>query len=435
MKRLGVILLLSLAANAVLGIAWLRSGASKPTEPDATRTTLPGWVTSRSEKKPAVTVASESPAANPSAPPPATKFDWSRIHADDLKEYVARLRAAGCPEETVQDIILAEVERRFAQRRRAIWPEQDDPSAYWKPYPRHDAKVQRERNQQSRALEQEKTALLIELLGVDPRIARREASGQAAAFYDYQDARIGFLPEHKRAAVREYLEQVQERFTEMYERNKGIWDAQTRAEQKALEEEQLRGLAQFLTPDEVRQWELRNSQLAGQLQHDLHTMTLTEEEYGAIFDTRKKYGDSIHNYGDRESREEQEAIKAAKDGLLADLRLALGDDRAREYERSQDYQYQELHRLAKRNELPVATAAQVFDFKGAAEASLKQLREDKSLTAQQRLAAQQAIYDETLNSVKAALGEKAFKSYESSSGWWLRNLKPRPPTPTKTTKK
>jgi uncharacterized protein with NAD-binding domain and iron-sulfur cluster len=221
----------------------------------------------------------------------------------------------------------------------------------------------------------------------------------------------------------------------LQERNKGIWDAQTRTEQAALEQEQLRGLAQFLTPDEVRQWELRHSQLAGQLQHDLHTMSLTETEYGAIYDVRKKYGDSIYNYSDRESKEEQAAIKAAKEGLAADLRLALGDERAREYERSQDYQYQELYRLAKRNELPATTAAQVFDFKGAAEAGVKQLREDKALTTQQRLAAQQAIYDETLSAVRAALGEKAFKSYENNSGWWLRNLKPRTPTPTQTATK
>ena len=431
MKRSALLLIPLLVANVTLGFVWLNRRAAPPTATTSVSTKgRPDWVANRAARLSASSVVPADGSASatiPSSTAAPEKFDWSRIHADDLKEYVARLRATGCPEETVQDIILAEVERRFSGHERSIWPAWDSSSDYWKAHPPYDAKVESGRNKRRRELRAEKTALLIELLGVDPRVARREASGLPAQPSDYADGGTSFLPEHKRAAVSDYLDKIGERMTEMQERNKGIWDAQTRAEQAALEQEQLRGLAQLLTPEEVRQWELRHSQLASQLQHDLQAMTLTEEDYKTIFDTRQKYGDSILADPDRQSKEDQVAIQAAKGSLTAELRAALGDTRTREYERAQDYQYQELYRLAKRNDLPIAAAAQVYDFKEASEASLKQLREDKTLTPQQRLAAQQAIYDETVKSVTAALGEKAFKSYQGSGGWWLRNLKPRPP--------
>src|SRR6266404_3905949 len=35
-----------------------------------------------------------------------SRFQWGEIESDDYRVYVANLRAIGCPEETIQDLIL-----------------------------------------------------------------------------------------------------------------------------------------------------------------------------------------------------------------------------------------------------------------------------------------------------------------------------------------
>jgi hypothetical protein len=45
------------------------------------------------------------------------KFHWSQIESSDYRTYVANLRAIGCPEQTIRDIICADVDATFASRR------------------------------------------------------------------------------------------------------------------------------------------------------------------------------------------------------------------------------------------------------------------------------------------------------------------------------
>ena len=44
-------------------------------------------------------------------------FTWNEIESRDYPAYIANLRAIGCPESTIRDIIVAEVNQLFARRR------------------------------------------------------------------------------------------------------------------------------------------------------------------------------------------------------------------------------------------------------------------------------------------------------------------------------
>src|SRR5205823_9548079 len=48
------------------------------------------------------------------------RFDWQSLASPDLRQYVANLRAVQCPEETIRDILLAEVNRQYGSRERAL---------------------------------------------------------------------------------------------------------------------------------------------------------------------------------------------------------------------------------------------------------------------------------------------------------------------------
>jgi hypothetical protein len=166
------------------------------------------------------------------------------------------------------------------------------------------------------------------------------------------------------------------------------------------------------------------------LSHDLRFLALNRDQYEAIFDIRKKYGDSIYNYGDLDAVSRQR-VEETKKAMQAELTAALGPQTSKEYERSQDYSYQQLVTLARRASLPAQTAGQVYDYKAAAELAVKQVREDTTLAAEQRQAALAKIREETEKTVTTALGQENYQRYLRSGGYWINNLAPapRPPSP------
>jgi len=241
---------------------------------------------------------------------------------------------------------------------------------------------------------------------------------------------LAYLPESKRDVVQKYLDDFQDKEQEFYASIQGAWDADARAGQKRLEQEKMDGLAQILSPQELREYALRNSQMASQVQSEIRGVDLTRAQYEALFDIRSKYGDSIYNYGDAgNDADAMKQIEQNKKDLQADIASAVGADKAQQLERSQDYSYQQLNSLAKRNGLPADTAAKVYDFKGAAEAAVKDLQANTDLTPEQRQAALAQIRTETEQAVKTAFGsDKIYKRYVNNGGWWLNNLASAPPT-------
>jgi hypothetical protein len=63
------------------------------------------------------TGAAPASALPASAPQP---FRWSQLESSDYRVYVANLKAIGCPEQTVRDIIQADVEGLYSARRRQM---------------------------------------------------------------------------------------------------------------------------------------------------------------------------------------------------------------------------------------------------------------------------------------------------------------------------
>lgn len=108
----------------------------------------------------AVAANGSSPAAVLEQPTRASQFRWNQIESSDYHLYVANLRSIGCPEQTIRDIISADVDTLYALRREQL--EQQMSS---------QGKTLLERSQmrsiegQLRSLHGEEEALIAELLG------------------------------------------------------------------------------------------------------------------------------------------------------------------------------------------------------------------------------------------------------------------------------
>ena len=419
MKTISFIIALSLAASAVLAVLLFRADHAVPAE------------TIEIETSAAPAAAGSSKTAADAVTGAPAQVSWRDIQVEDLKEFIRRLRAVDCPEGTIEDLVIAEVNRRYAPKLRALWSEDAFQNDYWKPYQQaYDpakTKKNREHMRQQQALQKEKTALLVELFGVDVEKQRLKEEGiDNENWSPYRS--LAFLPESKRDAVQQYLDDFQDKEQDFYARTRGGWDADARAEQKKLEQEKLAGLAQFLTPEEMREYELRNSQTASQISSDLHGVSVTREQYEALFDIRKKYGDSIYNWSDAANDPDTvKQIEQNKKNMQAEIATALGADKGQEMERAQDYSYQQLARLAKRNDLPADTASKVYDVKQAAEKAAQDLRLNRGLTPEQQQATLAQIRAETEQSIRTALGDKLYKRYLNNGGWWLNNIA-RPPS-------
>ncbi len=353
---------------------------------------------------------------------PAETFGWQQVESPDYKTYIANLRALECPEETIRDIIVSDVNKLFAEKMKALRGENFD-YKYWKAQRPQNSKEEFERQKKYRALEKEKTALLKDLLGVDPNKEARKEMGS----FDYWESMYGFLSEDKKEKARDLQERYQEMQQGIWQRNSGgSMDEDDQKEIDRLRKQQMAEMAAFMTPQELEQYELRASQTASQLRYDLDGFDPNAEEFRQIYRLKKSREEDLamNNYdpddkalNDRRQKAQTETDKQVKEFL--------GEDRYKEYERAKAWEYKELLRLTERQGLPKESAIAVYDMKKAVEEQATKVRTDKSLTPEQRSEALKAMKIETEKAVAETLGETGFKKYRDRHGGWISNLVPR----------
>jgi hypothetical protein len=417
-----VLLLLSLAINLALGAALLRP---KPAEPPAATATAVEPKTA-----PAAAAAPVAPAKTRTITQVVTntvaqKFDWSSVESDDYKKYIANLRSIGCPEETIRDIIKADVNKLYEAKRKALAgpPKKFE---FWKANALMTAVADPERTEKERALNQEKRALLTELLGSAPEDTPDLLAGAAGQM----EAMFGFLPAEKRNKVFEVLQDMQGKMQKAMKN--GAPDPE---DLRKLQKDTDNALSAILTPQELLDYNLRLSTTANVMRMQMAAFEPTEQEFLELFKKRKAYDDEYGGaFGDALNLKGEEKTKheAAKKALDDSIKAQLGEQRYADYKRGEDFAFQAMYRTADREGLGKEAAIKVYDMKQAAEAQAKKLRENKELTGEQRTAALRAIREETERSVKGVLGEKGFTSLERNSGaWWLRSIAPNAPAATK----
>lgn len=356
---------------------------------------------------------------------PGEAFTWHRVEAADYHRYVANLRAIGCPEETIQDIIYSDVNKLYAEKFRALNRQYGFGSPgmtdYWKTDTTYSYNA--ERSRKTRELTEEKKALLIALLGVDIEKMKRERLGVP----DYEALRMAYLPEEKRKPVEDIRQRFQDLEQATHQKYKEYYGPERNQELAEINRQREAELAKLLTPLELEEYKLRHSQTAMQMKYDLQAFEPSEQEFRALFKTREAYDVATANFRfggpDPDNPAELALMRDAAKLRDEEAKRVLGETRYKEYSRAKDYYYQDLYRMAQRSGLPKETAGKVYDMKDAAEAQARQVRSDQSLTAEQRQQALAEIRNLTERSIQESLGEKNFKSYQSRN-YWLRGLAP-----------
>jgi hypothetical protein len=349
------------------------------------------------------------------------ELKWAQLESEDYKTYVARLRSIGCPEQTIRDIIIADLDKLLAPeiaaasgRRKVL--------NYWHP---EEAEVLNDIDphevfQKEREIDKRKREIIRELIGADLQRERMKMSGHQ----DYYERRLSFLPEERRTQIRELLEKFDD--AEQKLRDNGsqpgeALPAMDRAQLRILREQREAELDQLLNPQEKAQFDLWLSPTANDVRHALYGMNATEQEFQTIYQARQDYeevwGLRDPDLLDPATRQQMEQAKAETEGKILQ---GLGEQRYAEYQRGQDDDFHLLSALVTRFKLPREKAAEVYAYKTVTLGYRSQIAADPNLTLEQKKAALQAITEETKTAVLSTLGTRAFNHYlHSGQAHWM----------------
>lgn len=403
MNPRGLLLVATLGANCVLAVLLFRPPDAPPSAGPAAAAGQLGSLSPQPKAAGARARSQAEPAATPEPTPAPPSFNWASIESEDFKKYIQNLRDLGVPDETIRELIRAEITKLYRPKLLALRPPMN-PEKYWeRNYGPYNQQTAEQRRQQT-ALYKEQTELLKSLIGETP-LTREHPLMRAFT-----------------NASPEVLKQITELQTKMYEKQQalmektgGYMDGSSMADRRKIESEFLDEVAKLTSPEQVEAYKLRNSEKSRQLRDELRAFSPTEEEFKAIFKAKE-----AEEAARPVSSVTGAQVREAQAKMVATLAESLGSDRAKEYQLLQDYSFRQLAEsgVAKESLLRIA------EMKSTAETASRNIQRDTSLSPEQRTAARLAIRAETEKELATLLGERRAKAYPNSGGYWIRNLAP-----------
>lgn len=336
-------------------------------------------------------------------------FHWGELEANDYREFIRRLRGIGCPEQTIRDLVIADLDKMFASKVQGIYPLRKD-LHYWESEEEELANNYDQRiwQRKLREIEQEKAKILRDLLGVDLAAERQRVKGES----DKLERRLSFLTEQRRSEVRQVLDASEDRINAVLEKS---WEtgvplsAEDRAKLKDFREEKELALGKILTPEERERFDLWMSPTAESLRHDFYGLGASEDDFKAVYQLRKEF-DSVWTREDIDTSNE-EMMKAWGGALIQlenQIKDVLGEDKFSMYQRGQDTRFHELNATASRFGLSREAAAEAYEYLRLAQQEKDRVLAAGSFTAEQQAGILRQIDSETERALTELLGSGPF---------------------------
>ncbi len=407
MKTSSLLLAGSLAANAaLLAVFAFRPALAPPAVRDFFTSDQAKEALAASEAK-----AAKSDAASKARAESAKRAGvWASLQAEDMKSFIARLRAAGFSPVVIRAIVSARLEAVFSGRMAELATLVDTP--YWKPESigmYNNPKLYETQNQ----IYRDRSKMLREILG-DEALANSAADATAA-----QRRQFGDLPKAKIELVRRIMDDYAEMGSQVRAATQGITLPEDREKLALLEKEKHADLAAVLTPAELEDIEMRSSNVTNRLRTPLNIMNASTEEFTAIYRAIQPYADILYPSGGGVTTQAMATQRTeAQAKVNEQLKATLGAERFAEYTRVSDYDYQNLYRLAQRDSgISLAAINQVYDLRTSVAAQSMAIHENKALSPAERTAALQGLITDTKAKMIAAVGSNVADAYVQGSSW------------------
>jgi len=327
-------------------------------------------------------------------------FKWESLESSDYKQYIVNLRAIGCPEQTIRDIIVTDVDRTYWQRMAKARP--SGGRNYWEA--RIPQSVWNKKNAEYASLQVEKWNVMSELLGIDARAEELRRDGQPAPYEDGFE----FLPTEKQKRLREI---------DLESSTMEIANAAKKGKDRSREIREWKDAAikNLLTPEELNEYEMRWSGHGSGLAQMARAFEPSEQEFRTIFQTEKQFGRDDYGWveGTTGYAQRKPADAEAEQRFQSALQQALGAERYAEYQRSLDPNYLILYDIARNDGLPKDTILKAYELNRAAEQQAAAFRSDVSLLGEARQAALRQLEEQTDKDIAKLLGNGVLKRFRS----------------------
>ncbi len=334
-------------------------------------------------------------------------FAWSEIETPDYHVYISNLRRIGCPEKTIRDIIVADVNDLYAERiaREIVFPEQK----WWLPEPDMDAFESG--MAQVRALEAEKNRLLTELLGPDWAKSGSSVAGIAGLESRqglYSDALrfdgpiLGKLSAEAKSGVRQIEQRAALAREEIVRRARQENREPTVLELTALQQETRRQLAGVLSGEQLEEYLLRYSQTADQMRDQLRGFGANADEFRRIFRLRDSYDQQVAALtgNDASAQRRRTELERLRD---ESLRQEIGPERFALYQATQNPLFRQAQEQAQQSGAPADKVLPIYRINQAVQEEIARVQADASISEDQRRIALVTIQQQQRNSIDKIL--------------------------------
>jgi LysM repeat protein len=326
-------------------------------------------------------------------------FMWNEVESTDYATYMANLRDIGCPEQTIRDIIIADVNALFAKRRaELVRPVQQQ---WWR------ASLPPEIARKVRELETQRRELLAKLLGADWAGPVEKASTQNKSGLVLDGPVLGPLSDEVKQSINDIVAKSQERMQALQASAAAEGRKPTAAELAAIRNQTRTELQGILTPSQLEEFLLRYSQSAIDLRSDLAGLRyfeVTPNEFRALFRAQDAFDQKIAPLLDSTDPNDIRARRSLEQQRDRAFQLALGAKRFELYTQLHDPVYRNAYAQAAAAGDPNA-AGTIYEINQATADELAWAQANPDLTAEQQAINAKRIELEQAKATAVAVGQ------------------------------
>lgn len=349
----------------------------------------------------------ESAVANPAGGP--VRIGWAQLASAEYPSYLDRLRAAGCPEDRVRLIVIADADEWLLQQRISQAVANDFP--WWKAEPLTGAgDALNDKFEQFRT---QRNELVRKLLGgVQEETA--SAGTEVPIVVNLAGPVLGALPRDKFNAVQEICARSLDRHQGYYNnrQNEGIFLNQ--GDLARLREQTRTDLAVVLTAEELEEFLLRYSHNANRLRTELSALEPTPEEFRTIFRAVDALEHRLQlEFGavDSLSARQREDFERQREEAI---RAVLPADRYQRYLVGRYPLFRQAQLAMRRAGLADAVILPFYEVLNHHESRRREVLNNSTLNADQRQLALQDIEKSKEEGIRKALGDEGYRQYRDS---------------------
>jgi hypothetical protein len=338
-------------------------------------------------------------------------FTWEQVQSTNYAGLIRNLRAIGCPEQTIRDIVTSGVNRFYASRRVT---EVDYPNyQWWKSYP--DPELAQAAQDKIQRLEQERRDVLTGLLGTGWDVESK-ALIAARAGITLTGPILGNLPALTKAATLAIVAASQQKIEAYQEEQRLRGNAIDPMQMARLREEPLVPLAAVLGPEAYDEFVLRYSPAAQQLREIMRTLDLAPDQFRALFaGLNGILGQPVFFYAgsDPDLLKQQRQLAAQSEAVI---KTTLGADVYGNWQLNQDPVYRSAQDMAGQLNLPASVVMPIYQINRATQAELDRIRKDETLSSDEKVEALSQTQVQAQQTLEQLLGPAAFERWLRSQG-------------------